>query len=230
MCRCAIAVCRKLPTSDSNSERVGWPRRTLTCRLTSRCVNPCRNSLIAGYSALSWTLTSQSTNGPDVSCAHLRKAPSRSCSLPPPSGWPSLSRQTAAAHKSRAEITLRVPRLNAVQSSRSGGAVNSSGDARLPAAHAHLLWGVKPGPRAHRRDHRPGRTAGILIGQAKQDSRRPSRDRSTWRTRRLPGPAGHGASGRSPGRRPARSPTRHPARWWARPAGGSPCGRAGPRW
>jgi hypothetical protein len=24
-----------LPTSDSNSERVGWPRRTLTWRLTS---------------------------------------------------------------------------------------------------------------------------------------------------------------------------------------------------
>src|SRR5215216_1539843 len=62
---------------------------------------------------------------------------------------------------------------------QAGGAVNSSGDARLPAAHAHLLWGVKPGPRAHRRDHRPGRTAGILIGQAKQDSRRPGRDRST---------------------------------------------------
>ena len=41
----------------------------------------------------------------------FEKAPSRSCSLPPLSGWPSLSRQTAAAHKSRAEITLRVPRL-----------------------------------------------------------------------------------------------------------------------
>src|SRR5829696_8714309 len=60
----------------------------------------------------------------------FEKAPSRSCSLPPLSGWPSLSRQTAAAHKSRAEITLRVPRLNAVQSSRSGGAVNSSVSAR----------------------------------------------------------------------------------------------------
>src|SRR5215212_400556 len=71
--RCAIAVCRKLPTSDSNSERVGWPRRTLTWRLTSRCVKPCRNSLIAGYSALSLALTSQSRSGPGVSCAHLRR-------------------------------------------------------------------------------------------------------------------------------------------------------------
>src|SRR5829696_9094718 len=33
----------------------------------------------------------------------FEKAPSRSCSLPPLSGWPSLSRQTAAAHESRAE-------------------------------------------------------------------------------------------------------------------------------
>lgn len=56
-------------------------------------------------------LTSQSRSGPGVSCAHLRKVPSRSCSLSPLSGWPSLSRQTAAAHKSRAEITLQVPRL-----------------------------------------------------------------------------------------------------------------------
>jgi hypothetical protein len=40
-----MAVCRKSATSDSYSERPS-PKITLTCRLTSRWVNPCRNARI----------------------------------------------------------------------------------------------------------------------------------------------------------------------------------------
>jgi hypothetical protein len=65
--RCAMAVCRKLPTCDSISRGVGSPRRILRCRATSRCVNPCRNVWIGEYSALSCALTSQSRSGPGVS-------------------------------------------------------------------------------------------------------------------------------------------------------------------
>jgi hypothetical protein len=119
MRRCAVAVCRNLATSDSISKGVGSPRRILIWRPTSRCVNPCRNAWIGGYSMLSCALTSQSRNGLDGSFARSRKPWSRSCSLPPLSGLPPLSRHAAAAHKSRAEHALRVPRLNAVQSKRS---------------------------------------------------------------------------------------------------------------
>jgi hypothetical protein len=62
MRRWAMAVWRKSATSDSYSERPS-PRITLTCRLTSRCVNPCRNARIGRYSALSCALTSQSRSG-----------------------------------------------------------------------------------------------------------------------------------------------------------------------
>jgi hypothetical protein len=64
----------------SYSERPS-PMITLTCRLTSRWLNPCRNARIGRYSALSCALTSQSRSGQGASCARLRKAWSRSCSL-----------------------------------------------------------------------------------------------------------------------------------------------------
>jgi hypothetical protein len=52
-------------------------------------------------------------------------------SLSPLSGWPSLRCQAAAVHKSRVDMALRAPRLNAAQSSKSGGAGNShDGDSR----------------------------------------------------------------------------------------------------
>jgi hypothetical protein len=130
-----------LPTSDSNSERVGWPRRTLTWRLTSRCVKPVPELLGRGVLG---ALTSPHEPVPQRTRRELCPFEEGSVEilfLTAVKGLAVASRQTAATHKSRAEITLRVPRLNAVQSSRSGGAVNSSGDARLPAAHAHLLWG-----------------------------------------------------------------------------------------
>lgn len=143
-----MAVCRKSATSDSYSERPS-PRMTLTCRLTSRWVNPCRNARIGQYSALSCALTSQSRSGLDASCAWSRKAWSRSCSLSPLSGWPSLSRQAAAAHKGCWPAARPPRRPSAWPGRRSRG---PSGPSSSTSARRR-----PPGPG---RDPAPGRPAG----------------------------------------------------------------------
>jgi hypothetical protein len=90
------------------------PEGPLTWRLTSRCVKPCRNSLIAGYSALSLALTSQSRSGPGVSCVHLRRLRRD----PVPYRRSAVGRRSAARQPPR---TSRGPRLRCGCRGCSGG-------------------------------------------------------------------------------------------------------------